>query len=874
MPRPRALRDSTPPDAMGAFLHLEWGTSGPIVIFSTKEPEADPHQANGNRPHGPPGPGPQPEATPRRRSQDTETARTLALHSGRHPLTYRTALVLSHLTHPLRGPRFLRPRVDLAFLDTRYAIAHLPYTGSPGGIWLRFRPPSLRGTRGDLTGQLRETLVRLGAQTGLGLDKKDPPRAVTYAVTSEYSSRGRTDRAHSIQEWKNDAQRIGLAVERLAGELGARPQEIADTPRLLFYYRFHFLVTSVEEAVQWTLDETLELLIPALNGIPNARAFAGAVNRLRLIHHSRPLEVAEAATWLAALCATFAPTDRSGDFIRNLTYRVRYSFPPPRGHAQGAAPARPTHPQDAQKEPWIACARARATVMRGSALTEGGRTPEDLCTPCCDVTRSPGTGAAITRGLLRVVAGPCQLAAQNAARCASHTAKEELQMTDTPMRCSRARRCRFTTDKCHPEVDTELLGTLPEGAAPLTGPVQLPPLARATRTERTETRAGKKRCADVQVADLREIIGSARARPHQGPRYRSVSAQDRRGGACPATRNPGHAESGRTDGGANGRHARKRKDDPRLAENAGPGPGGLRMGDVYHLPDGLRRTYGAICKFCGHANHTAKDCSLRQAIRKPAGTLRPVGIKEAQWAETLILEEESGMSGTGSDRTRTSSPEGLSSSDPPVICSSIIRPRPSDTESDDSEEGRPRHRDRKQRCGRYQAPKIGQTDGADDVPDLTSSSEDEDDQGGEKMPGRMAPLTHHGYQVTASVNGRPLRFLIDTGMSFSCITKTDLRHLQRYAPTGAVELGQTGQVVVRLHVPRLRARKTTLRVVPDHCGFESTLGWDTLREWGASIEFPHDSCACPRKHPHLTAAGACTPLNPEPTQASRNSPFH
>ena len=109
----------------------------------------------------------------------------------------------------------------------------------------------------------------------------------------------------------------------------------------------------------------------------------------------------------------------------------------------------------------------------------------------------------------------------------------------------------------------------------------------------------------------------------------------------------------------------------------------------------------------------------------------------------------------------------------------------------------------------------------------------------------MAPLTHPGYHITAMVAGQPLRFLIDSGLSFSCIRQEDLRHIQLNMPQDAIRPAWGGCVTVRLPFRHLGTRETTLQILPRDSELESSLGWDTLGAWEARIEFSHDTPSPP-----------------------------
>ena len=833
-------RRSTPFDT---HLRLLWDTATPLLAITAETPGPEPGPSRG--------PGPRKEA----REEDAERARTLAMNAGHSSQLFRTALVLFHARQPRLGPEIKTARVDLVFLDRRYAIARLPTAGSPDGVWLRFRPPNPKDDRHSMATQLREALLGLSAQAGLCLGGRHPPRLLTYATTSGYSSAGRAIRPETaVAEWTKDRRRIGSAVERLARELGTKAEEITDTPRLLLHYRLHFLVTSIMEAVQWSLDETLELLLPALNGIPNATAFAGATDRLRQLHSLRPMEVAEATTWLAALCATFAPTDRPEGFIRNLLYRVCYAFVPTKTHARGARPPRPSHPQDALKEPWVACARARATVMRGDAPTAGGRTADEVCTPCADTTRSPGSDADITRGLLHVVARPCRLAAQAAAQCASLTTGEELLPTDTPLRCSLFGRCRFTGDRCHPEMTPGLAATLPAAPTSPAVPVRLPDLLTSQplkdwteHAEQHDAEGRETEETEVQVIDLRGTGNAKANQPLRTDRHRPVSARTERGRARVTTRSPTPADARDTI-----RRRRKRKGGSQNLDGQGSRPRGRRKGDVYRLSDGLRRTFGVTCGYCKRNNHTKADCQVRQLDR----TRKKADTSDARTADESSPDEGGEDAGARRNRTHPPSPTRRRTG-PIVACCRTDGPPPSDADSYYSDGARSR---------------IYQSDGTYDVPDLTDSDEGTGPEDEETdMP--SAPLTQKGYQLTAMVADRPYRFLIDTGMTFSCITRGDLQLIQQNAPEDTIRPTRGGEVTARLFFPRLGTRRIALRVVPDDSGYASSLGWDTLTAWGAYIEFVHDTCSCPPDHPHLAVVGACAPLGPEDSAAPTESPF-
>ena len=924
---------------IAAHLFLRWETASPLLAFqvdavvgeSTGSGNRQRARDGENRPHGP-----NARRRQNKRDHDADTARALARNAGRFPRAYKTALVLNHVRQPQMGRGLRGFQVDLIFLDTRYAIARLPTEGAPEGVWLRFSPPSLSSDTGTIKAELRSTLTHLGAQTGVHWGKANPPRAIAALITSEYAAKGRTGQP-SVEDWSQDAGRVHLAVDRLAREWDTEPAKITNVPWTRLFYRFHFVVTSIKEAVQWSLDDTLELLLPALNGIPNSIAFARAVDRLMLLHSLCPEEIAHATTWLAALCAVFAPTNRPIVLVREIMCHVHFAFHPPPGHAEGAAEPRNTHPQDKYKERWAACATARATIMRGEQLSPGECAPEDLCSPCCEATRSPVTGEVSTRAFLQVLAAPCQLASHHSGCCATESTGTKMKQEDTPMRCNRHQRCRFSESKCYPPTPRteEEQATLPLSITELELPIILPEEGEGQtgepRDKGAEPTAG--RSPDVQVIDLDGNEEENPGRARQLPRKATPNTPCRQGCARAVAR--ATCSTGRMRDGSTGRRRRRKRGVTRTQDDHDPSPRRRAEGETFTLRDGLRRTPGAICDHCGYANHTARDCRRRRLALREAEAPNA----RASHSPPTRRSAHPGTSGRQASRPRARDPptaprvafcstSGYQSSESDSPAGHDTPPRRLGVHARLGHAGGRRGSDRRgdaiaqidgaEEIPRSRSPSINPTgsEGEEDeddslvlarrhwardeeIPDLTSSSDeeipdltspseeevegptDDRDSGDDDTPAwnppeagiTMAPLTHPGYHITALVAGRLQRFLLDSGLPFSCIRQEDLRRIRESAHPDSIRPAWGGGVTMQVLFLHLGVKEVTLHVLPRDSELESSLGWDALAEWNARIEFSHDSCSCPPDRPHLATPGACSPLEQEP-EPQRGPPFH
>lgn len=917
-------REPTPPGediatiiTIAAHLHLRWDTAPPLhdLLPETGGETTDDSRKDEGQPQGPPSRG-HTTTLARRRARDIDTTRALARNTGQFARSFRAALVLSHVRHPRMSKGLQGFRVDLIFLNNRYALARLPADGAPEGVWLRFRPPNLAGNTAALKQELRGSLWSLATQTGVRWDKTHPPLAIATLVTSEYVASGPAQRP-TVESWKQDARRIRVATERIAHEWGSVTEEITDVSRTRLFYHFHFVVTSVREAIQCSLDDALELLLPALNGIPHSIAFARAVDRLRRLHPLRPREIAEATIWLASVCAAFAPTARPIVMVREIMCHVHFPFPPPYPHAQGAATPRPSRPQDEDKEAWITCATARATIMRGGERCSGELAPERLCTPCCDATNAPGSGIPTTRAYLRVLAVPCDLATQYARNCASESTRETMKHQDTPVRCHRYVSCRFSGAQCYPPMPTDgALAVLPRSSTDPVLPIILPEFGegRPAESDQSETDSSEELSLDIQVVDPNGDGERSRGRTRRSPQRKQPSSPTRRDCARVTAHSCGRTGGARSRPGARLRR-RKRNGVTRSQDDLHPSPRRRANGEIFTLADGLRRTQGATCDYCGHTNHTALDChSRRRALR--AG---PPDRRATQDSPNRGNTEHKTPGRRTAPLRRSSSPPA-----PRVAHSNTAGYHPSDSDSPPGHCAPPRRLSVHARLGRVDGRRRGipQIDGAEEivrsrspsfhppetegeegdevlararvpreeeVPDLTSSSEGEGEDDadtdrtsdGDEFPAwdpsepgaTTAPLTHPGYRIKAFAAGHTQQFLVDSGLDFSCIRQEDLLRIRRAAGTGTVRHAWGGGVVLRLQFLHLGVKEVTAHVLPRGSALESSLGWDTLADWNARMEFAHDFCACPADQPHLTVPGACSPLTPEP-ELREGSPFH
>ena len=910
-------REPTPPGediatitAIATHLHLRWDTAPPLhaLLPETGVETTDTRDDEG-QPQGPPPRG-HTTALARRRARDIDTARALARNTGQFPRSFRAALVLSHVRHPRMSKGLRGFRVDLIFLNNRYALARLPAEGAPEGVWLRFRPPNLAGNTAALKHELRGSLWNLALQTGVQWNRTHPPQAIATLITSEYVAAGPAQRP-TVDSWRQDARRVRVAVERIAHEWGSVTEEITDVSRTRLFYHFHFVVTSVREAIQCSLDDALELLLPALNGIPHSIAFARAVDRLRLLHSLCPRGIAEAAIWLASVCAAFAPTTRPIVMVREIMCHIHFSFPPPYPHAQGAATPRPSRPQDENKEAWITCATARATIMRGEERCPGELAPERLCTPCCDATNAPGSEIPTTRAFLRVFAVPCDFATLHAKSCASESTGETVEKQDTPVRCHRHERCRFSGAQCYPPMPTDgAQAVLPRSIKDPVLPIILPQFGegRTTESGQSETDSSLELSLDVQVIDPSDDEERSRGRTQRPLLRGQPGSPARRDCARTTAHNRGQTRETRP-----GPRRRKRKGVTRSQDDQHPSPRRRANGETFTLADGLRRTQGATCGYCGHTNHTAQDCYSRRRALLAGST----DTRAPQGSLTRRNTEHMTPGRRTAPRRRSSSPPG-----PRVAHSNTAGCHPSDSDSPPRHRAPPKRLSVHERLGRGRGPAIPQIDGAEEivrsrspsinppetegeegdeflarvrvprveeVPDLTSSSgeeleddtdidrtseEDEFPAWDPSEPGATtAPLTHPGYHIKALVAGHILQFLVDSGLNFSCIRQEDLLHIQRAAGPGTIRHAWGGGVVLRLQFLHLGVKEITAHVLPRGSALESSIGWDTLTDWNARMEFVHDLCACPADQPHLAVPGACSPLTPEP-ELREGSPFH
>ena len=412
-------------------------------------------------------------------------------------------------------------------------------------------------------------------------------------------------------------------------------------------------------------------------------------------------------------------------------------------------------------------------------------------------------------------------------------------------------------------------------------PIVLPICGEGQTTDPDAGRADatKGRKPDVRVVDLsedeEESPERARRRPREGTQNAPVQQNCARVTAC---------NRGRARNRSPGRRQRKRKNVTRSQNDHSPSPGRRAEGETFTLADGLRRTQGAICAHCGYANHTVRDCSRRRLAHRRSNTpnaraarsphsrasTRPgapgrraphSGRRDPPASPRVTFRDTTGYHSADNDSpARNSTPpkrrsvhdrlgrvgdrrgdNGRRSGIPQIDgAEEIIRSRspslhPPGSEGEEDIDALPRgHRRR---------------DLDDEIPDLTSSSGEEDEETSEAgssdwsgyespawdPPERgttTAPLTHPGYHITALAVGRLQRFLIDSGLPFSCIRQDDLHRIRQSAHADFVRPAWGGGVTIRLLFLHLGTREVTLQVLPRDSELESSLGWDTLAENG------------------------------------------